>query len=404
MLLQCTEGPMTANKLARYVRALLLVAMAFLSGSAYADRPEAPVLLCISSLNCEGASDGDYVKWNPGFYMQVANGSSLQDRLRDLENMRNKPHLKGLKVNYTWRDLEGPNKGQYSWQDLDALLKKAADVGKSIQLELQTRSFGGLKFPGPAYLHESQYRGHVASESPGHFYSLDSDGDGRFDRTPLVAHWRPGVRASFESFLAALAQRYDNNPHFEMFATAETAFKNSQAGAEPDYSEQRMRDAWIGMARAWDANSQHTMFRFTTNFASYMPELFETLRDIKYGVAGGPDPIGLRNCVSDPGANPSDRILCGQTGGRDHRGLIGIATNVELADLDPNHPRNKSRGTFEDQYWKTHDNLRSNHINYIKMWTYPTWDGVIEPFLATAPFRNTRCPQSFNQRCRSLSK
>lgn len=134
---------------------------------------------------------------------------------RDLDRVVASSHLTGLNATVRWQDLE-PEPGQFQWDAIDGVLQLA----KQHDLVVTLGIFGGVWTPDWAYEKHG-----LSSVEFTHTKKMVKHAFGRQYRVPHV--WAPDYQDAFMAAVAAIARRYDANPHVvRIFVSGPSFFFN----------------------------------------------------------------------------------------------------------------------------------------------------------------------------------
>ncbi|MBA2679671.1 MAG: beta-galactosidase [Ktedonobacteraceae bacterium] len=115
-------------------------------------------------------------------------------------NNADKPYLQGTYLGYYWSQLE-PQQGQYNWNAIDEDMKPWATNKKKVILRVATSGWtrwepaSGSGHATPQWVYDSGVRSMT-----------------EMDQSVHPEYWNPKFLAAYQSFVSALAQRYDGNP------------------------------------------------------------------------------------------------------------------------------------------------------------------------------------------------
>jgi hypothetical protein len=158
-------------------------------------------------------------KWTPGHYMSVGSSGELS-RMGGNE-YRN---IKGFRIKAPWGLFEGPNKGDYHFQNIDRMLE-ALPPGKKLFLMVEDRpNKGRCKIDMPAYIHSSRE------------YSNTVGTNGCMPKL-----WEAATMDRLIALYKEIGQRYDNDPRFMGIMNQETANPNIPRDKADDFARQLAR-------------------------------------------------------------------------------------------------------------------------------------------------------------------
>jgi hypothetical protein len=156
------------------------------------------------------------IKWNPGFGVQatlVSSGDSQATVQNSFNLIASDGNFNHCHLIIVWSYIEGATQGVYDWSKVDAAFNYAKSIGKRFVLEIWWQTFGvnpsnptsGTQGP-PAYIINNNW------------WYVDSG------PSTLMADFSiGGVQTAYAKLLQAVSNRYDSDPAFEGFCTAETA-------------------------------------------------------------------------------------------------------------------------------------------------------------------------------------
>jgi hypothetical protein len=125
-----------------------------------------------------------------GIYNFGVNGSALA----------NNKYLAGTYLGFYWSELE-PKQGQFNWKVIDDAMKPWTDNGKNIILRVST---SGWRKWRPPFSQKG---------TPQWVYDMGVSSVTEVDQAVKPQYWNPHFLSSLNSFVQALAARYDSNAH-----------------------------------------------------------------------------------------------------------------------------------------------------------------------------------------------
>ncbi len=171
-----------------------------------------------------------------------------------LAAIRGDDRVAGVQANVDWAQLE-PVQGSYDWRPIDSLLVACGAAGKKAALKFCAAS--GKLDPNEHYSPDTI---HLNTATPAWLFAdpnvwrlggIDTP-EGRLPLYPV--YWDPAYQAHLDDFLAAMAERYDDEPRLEFIrmggwqvGTNEPSF---YGGAEPYL---HLQLASFGMELEFDA-------------------------------------------------------------------------------------------------------------------------------------------------------
>ena len=362
----------------------------------FAAVPNPPKDLCIEGTKkCAApAAKGSGVKWHPGHYVLGTQVDKLDTAgIREIGPI---DRVVGWEQLVSWAKIE-PSRGKYDWSFIDAALAACEANGKRLVIQVLDRSFSGTSSGRlPSYLASEPGGG-------GGWYVKPTGG-------VMAKLWLPAIMDRLIALYQEMGKRYDSEPYFEGVFTAES---DPGFGTGPsDYSPQAYVAQLYRLNSSLAGDFQHTNRWLSVNFVptgqAAVAALIANAHDSRVGISG-PDAI--------TGSNPDNsdwgtRTLKGMkwsggswvSGGKDYRGAIAIAHDVESPELG-----GKEGGFTVDQiynqsynfngdshlFWERKDYKVSKGANTDLMWSTD-----ILPYLkkGNKPTRNA-CPTSYKEGC-----
>ncbi len=395
----------------RYCRASVLLGATLVSAwaaplvaSAKAPPPP-PSAVCVNG-HCPAKSTASVpngIKWHPGHYVWLPH-SSQANQFAAIDALSSETTVQGIQLLVDWASLEGSTPGDYSngFALVDSYLAKLASlkVPKRLILGVNERSFGT---PPPAGTSCAEA---ASGLLPSYLASLSGGGcvvaaPGAAGSLSIVARsWESDVMDRLIALSLAYAQRYDQNPLFEMFfGNGETA-----VGAPPGSGFNSV--AYYTQLKRWfDASEKawpHTQLRLAANYGGSDAQMLDlmTYATANGGVIiGGPDPeLPLPNITRTVQANQVFRAASG--GGADFRGRVPWIGEVQSFGLGMRYTQlpadifNYDSNTMHASYmvWMRNTWLAGP----LEMWT----TGIL-PFIQSVQghvFSST-CPPAYQQGC-----
>ena len=358
----------------------ILAVLAFLfSAQIYADVPKSPDKLCVDNDCVEGepAVAAGGIKWHPGHYMLVFRGESLDAVLSSrIPAVCREDSLQGLQYRIQWYDME-QSQGVYTFGDIDRIYSALAACGKRLVLQVMAVEFGTTDPTGivpPYLLKESAYSGGVAKTNTGYIARL----------------WEAPTMDRFISLLKALGARYDSKPNFEGVVVAETATSGVGDGYTAEDWISQLKRAVPAMVAAWPTTNVIVFNNFIQGSSDAQFNDFVKFLVANRASLGGPD-------VLPPPHNgsKSERVLRGELGGPDLRGMLPVMFAVQTPELGG------KEGTFSPRELYDHcvKTNRCSHMfwirNTISGGSAQQWDTGILPFIRQTPTTNQNCPSNY---------
>ena len=390
----------------RYCRAALLLGAIFLGSLAAQSNPLPPTHVCVNG-KCSSAiapSPGSAgIKWHPGHYVWLDPHSSQAAQMAAIDALSSDTTVQGVQLLINWAYLEGSTPGDYSngFALVDGYLAKLASlkVPKRLILGVTERSFGT---PPPA--------GTVCADAaskllPSYLASLSDGGcaialPGAAGGLAVTARfWDAPVMDRLIALSQAYAQRYDQNPLFEMF------FGNGEtAVAAPPGSNFSMAAYAVQLKRWFDASEKvwtHTQLRLAANYAGSDAQMLDL---INYATAnggvivGGPDPeLPLPDITRPVQAN---EIFRGAAGGTDFRGVVPWVGEIQGYGLGVKFTQLPS-----DVFAYNSDTMHASYMIWLRnTWlggAPQMWSSGILPFIQSVQgkVKWADCPAAYQQRC-----
>jgi hypothetical protein len=287
--------------------------------------------------------------WNPGFQLQephvgwLANSGQWSDVQSRIAEVCSTTNVVGYHIRFPWGNFEPTTQGGYTFTRIDQMLAMLAACDKQLILQLQAASFGGggiCSQAAPLYVRtESQYDGGAMVANSGNAcYALV---------------WKQAVMDRFIAAKSAIANRYDGDPNFEGFVITETAISPmpAAAGYSPSAHITQLKRAIDSAASEFEQTQIIVFFNYLTGSnPTQQIDFFQHILNAG-AIHSGPDtrPQVLVDCLYQSGPpcahdsprtrNPitsrtqGERVLIGETGGVDYRGLIGRMCSIQVSSL-----------------------------------------------------------------------
>ena len=217
----------------------------------------------------------DGIKRNPGHYVAVGPGAAMGE-IPHLDE----PAVRGVNKRYKWKRME-PQEGDYDFAEIEEDLEFLAERDKQLIVFIIDKSFSD--YPSlPRYLSE---------------YEVEADGS----LDPV--RWHPVMVARLVALGEALAERFDDHPHFEGVALQESAIDlTDEDRATHGYTPEKYRDALIAILTGIQKSMKRSHVFWYCNFMhgddGHLRQVAEAI--VPYDVyMGGPDilphRLGLKN-------------------------------------------------------------------------------------------------------------
>jgi len=393
----------------RRIAALAALAVAVAVAPTVLATPKPPRSFCMKDAACETAADsgqdapapapsGKRLKWHPGHYMNVPRASSHTQPVRFgyYDEIGTNKNIVGVSVFYRWSQLER-SKGDYSSgialirAELDKL--KSLPVPKRLVINMNDRAYGDSNCSRAT----DYYPSYILSAASKHLYS-----------TPSPAcpwkKWNAETMTHYIELMTALGKEFDGDPYVEMISPfQETALNWSGGPVHPEFDEdayyQQLRRLAAAMKEAWPT----TIVRVPTNWGfsdKLMSQYVAYLASIGVG-AGNPD-------VCPSCKMPIDRIIAGEIGGTDYRGVIPNVMSVEASVLGYDAVGPRGGFTVKQLYDYANSQQRATHIFWDRnLYTGNAssdpsvgqqWPAMLRLF-AERPVTQTSCPKAIKQGC-----
>lgn len=311
-------------------------------------------------------------KWHPGHYVMFPINTTLTGALRNISEIGDEPHIKGVEVRIMWHDLER-SAGVYDFSEIDALLRrlKAQPTTKRLVVRITDRRYDTSSPNGivPDYMRSNpKYNGGVVRSRVGYVARL----------------WEGPVMDRLIALYQHIGWRYDSNPYFEGIASEETTLDLGQPYPS-GYSDAALAHQYERLIeRATLALPRSNIFLYTNWIGSpkLMDDLMQTLM-VSRAAAGGSNIF--------PGKKTLGQAVWTGDYGADYRWILPLSSSVESRDLTQATPQQIERWAYNDL-----------HLHYM-FWDRNTWAGGssarwytgVLPFLRTNPPVRTNCPASY---------
>jgi hypothetical protein len=325
------------------------------------------------------AAGAQGTKWHPGHYVTLAGSAkaNLRVHLTHIAELRDEPAVEGFTVLFRWYDLERAL-GDYDFSLIDAYLDalEGSSPKKRLIVRIVDRKFDTTDASAivPEYLRKNAaYNGGVVRSRSGYVARL----------------WEEPVMGRLVSLYQAIARRYDSDPRFEGFFTAETTLSFDDSDAPSGYSHERLAGQYVRFIKAVKPTMPKSNLFLDTNWLgspTIMSALIQEARDAGVGAGGS-------NVV--PGKLTAGQSAITGVYGADYSLELPIANAVESGELGG------ELGSFlpEQIASYAYDVLKTHYL----FWSRNTWAGTarqrwetgILPFLRTNPPTRTRCPNVY---------
>lgn len=401
------------SRAALVLGALLVNVLWPVAGSA-AEKPPSPNSVCVngkcvqvaSAPPAGGSAATAGIKWHPGHYVFIDPHTSQANQLAALDALSSEASVEGIELLVNWKNLEGATAGDYSngFAMVDAFLAKLGSlkVPKRLILGVNERSFGKAPPAGtdcadaasgvlPAYLASFSDGGCVIA-APGAAGSL----------AVSARFWEPAVMDRLIALSQAYAQRYDQNPLFEMF------MGNGETAVAAPPGSNFTTAAYITQLKRWfDASEKvwpHTQLRLAANYLgsdAQMLDLMSYASGNSGVIIGGPDPeLPLPDITRKVQANEIFRAA--QGGGTDFRGTVPWVAEVQGLGLGLQFTQLPS-DIYSYQTNTMHASYLIWYMNAYLGGPAQMWSTGILPFIQSIHGKvgYADCPAIYNQRCNS---
>lgn len=289
------------------------------------------------------------IKWHPGHYAWIGTdkfqGNVLNNILAEIDGIAGDPTVAGILLGIYWGDLEGKNAagtvvgaGEYGFGfvQLDAILARCQLRGKRFQLRIYERYFGGTLPENvnngyfiPAYLNSSTY-----GSGPYGGVHVNSGGTGL---TLVAKTWNPALTVRFNALIAAIGNRYNSHPFFELLTFEETSLNFGTGGVSTsDWTAAKHVTSLQSIGPAMRAAWPNTGLRLQLNyFGPSNPsttEIANLVRDyyVAYAIGlGGPDTTPTS--TGEGGLDYGDYVYLGRPayGGVNYAGVIPMTAESQ---------------------------------------------------------------------------
>lgn len=380
--------------------AALLIPLMFAAWSANA-KPNPPPKVCIGANCVTQTSTSAAIKWHPGHYVWLDMHASQASHLAAIDALSAETSVQGVQVLMDWALLEGATPGDYSqgFARVDAYLAKLASlkVPKRLILGVNERNFGTAPASGTpcSSAASSLLPGYLAAQSNG--CAIAAPGAAG-SLAVMAKFWEPAVMDRLIALSKAYAQRYDQNPLFEVFAgNSETAVA-APAGSGFTYT------AYITQLKRWFDESKpawtHTQLRLYANWVDSDAHMLDLITYVRGGtIVGGPDPeLPLPNITRSIQANKVFRNADGS--GTDFRGTVPWVGEVQALGIGYRFTQ-----TPAEIYDYQSNTMHASYLIWMRnTWTggaAQKWDTGILPFIQSIKGKvySTDCPPTFPQGC-----
>jgi hypothetical protein len=347
------------------------------------------------------------IKFHPGIYVYVTPSvlSASASILSQINETASNPNLAGWQLGLTWAALE-TTEGDYSdgFDFIDDVLAICAANDKYLLLNFRVNDYGSPRTSSVTETSENwlipQY---VLSDSQ---YGNPSPPYG-IATSPIGVRWSGGLKTAAITWnvdgevspvkqrLVALAQaygaRYNAHPNFEMLGGSET----SLGVVGFDFTNQALFEGTTYFYTQVSSYWPNTMLRCLANYAgggatgaSRLVQLAETMRGLRNGVLGGPDPelppLAPTRTITMNGLYRGEAPST-----RDYRTIMPWIGEIQNFGLSvPYGGRTYPPSDFFSYYKNV---MRASHVIYVRD---SAWTSVLS-FINTGPVPVTTCPPNF---------
>lgn len=341
-------------------------------------RKRISALLGASALLVAATAGAQGVKWHPGHYVVLSGKATMEQHMREIEEIGDEHHIKGVMVRLWWSELE-PRWYDWDFSRIDAYLNKLAEQSttKRLVVRIMDRRFNTDSPEGivPKYMrNDPRYNGGVVDNKTGYVARL----------------WERVVMGRLIALYQALGSRYDSHPFFEGLFTEESTLSLDWRDYPEGYSNEALTEQYIRFVNEVKPYLPHSHLFMNANWigsSELMGELIAALDDAH--VAAGGSNVWVDNKTL------GQAVLTGEHG-TDYRWELPIAHAVEaselggwLGDWTPSEIANYAFDEVQTHYlfwvrntWQGDESQR--------------WDTGILPYLRTNPPIRTRCPNTYD--------
>ncbi len=274
-----------------FLRYALLLSIVGLPATSIGAPPAPPSGLCIGTVGSIGCTptvlppvvsqpppstnSGNAVKWHPGHYMKLYRAAPQSN----FDIILNEPNVKGVHVEYEWRNLE-PQEGVYDFSTIESDLAYLQANGKRLIIRINDRAFSLSYKATPAYLETNPiYKGGIAPTKNG----------------TIARIWDPLVMDRMILLYQQLGARFNAEPYIEGIAPQETT-PGFAGNFPPDYTRSAHAAQLKRAIAAFRAAFPNTVVFETANFLSgQIPGIIANAYQVGAGRLGPDLNVGDKN-------------------------------------------------------------------------------------------------------------
>ena len=300
---------------------------------------------------------GNVVKWHPGHYYAIMDwGKNDPNYLTQVYfEILTTPALRGLKIRYTWTELE-PEWGAYDFTSIDQRLTELAALGKRLIILLDTKTYNTSTFPIPDYVRKERFE-------------WGSFAFSEYNNTVPVGYstklWNPHVHDRLVELISQLGERYNAHPYFEGIGLTETSM-GQPLKALSSIKVDNYYNNLLSLNQHLRQHFPNTMTFQNTNQPRLILEKF-TDKLKKIGTAlGSPDIF-----IEDPDLNLKDQPYTPDGVYSYYDKLSGIVP-LSPSVMPQNYINTRHDGTgYEPTVWElltfARNNLKANYIFWTRV-------------------------------------
>jgi hypothetical protein len=256
------------------------------------------------------------IKFSPGHYVQLNRGDSVATHLRHIDQIAGVSSIKGVQIGILWKDLE-TSRGVYDFSRIDVYLERLARYNKRLVVRVMERKFNTTSTSGiiPSYLMTSTYRGGLTRSRTGYVARL----------------WEPAVMDRLIALYRAMGSRYNGNRYFEGIATEEATL-SLPSTLPSGYTDSGLANQYIRLVTNSRSAMPNTAIFMNSNWLGSVAIVSNLIQGLvrPYGA------VNSSNTVPGKLNHGQTVWTGGGSMGGEYRGLLGIATSVEGAELGGN--------------------------------------------------------------------
>ena len=315
------------------------------------------------------------IKYNPGHYVMLNGGDSVETHLRSIDQIGGVSSIKGVGIRIWWKDLE-TSRGVYNFSRIDTYLARLRQYDKQLVIRVMDRRFNTSNSGSiiPSYMMTSTYGGGLVKTRSGYAARL----------------WHPVVMDRLIALYRAMGARYNGTSHFEGITTEESTL-GLPTPLPSGYSDGALRLQYERLLNSARSVMPNTALFMNANWLGSLDNMSQLIQGLMRPYAA----TNSSNTV--PSRMNTGQIVWtgGGSMGADYRGTLAIGTSVEGGELGG------SLGNFTPAQIGSfaYNTLRANYV----FWPQNIWAGGasqrwatgILPYLRTNPPVRTGCPRSY---------